>query len=177
MTVEGKLRAAIVGSTGYGGVELIRLLQSHPKVEITSVISSSSAGDAIEEGFPHLTGIIERRLDGVEPDQIAERADVVFTATPSGVSAKLVPQLLEAGLKVVDLSGDFRLKDGSEYEHWYKHTAPADVYLEQAVYGLCEVFGERAAGFNLSLIRAVILQQHFLDSFLRFRQAGLNTIV
>uniref|UniRef100_UPI00403F2078 N-acetyl-gamma-glutamyl-phosphate reductase n=1 Tax=Paenibacillus sp. FSL R10-2734 TaxID=2954691 RepID=UPI00403F2078 len=148
MTVEGKLRAAIVGSTGYGGVELIRLLQSHPKVEITSVISSSSAGSGIEEGFPHLTGVIERKLDGVDPAQMAEQADVVFTATPSGVSAKLVPQLLEAGLKVVDLSGDFRLKDGSEYEHWYKHPAPADEYLEQAVYGLCEVFGERAAGVD-----------------------------
>nr|WP_215182784.1 N-acetyl-gamma-glutamyl-phosphate reductase [Paenibacillus albidus] len=144
--MEGKLRAAIVGSTGYGGVELIRLLQSHPKVEITSVISSSSAGAPIEEGFPHLTGIVERSLDGVDPAEIAGRADIVFTATPSGVSAKLVPQLLEAGLKVVDLSGDFRLKNGADYEQWYKHPAPADAYLEQAVYGLCEVFGERAAG-------------------------------
>ncbi|BCG61329.1 N-acetyl-gamma-glutamyl-phosphate reductase [Paenibacillus sp. URB8-2] len=146
MTVEGKLRAAIVGSTGYGGVELIRLLQVHPKVEITSVISSSSAGVPIEEGFPHLTGVLHRNLDGVDAAEMKERADVVFTATPAGVSAKLVPQLLEAGLKVVDLSGDFRLKDGGEYERWYKHPAPQASYLEQAVYGLCEVFGERAAG-------------------------------
>ncbi|WP_410512595.1 N-acetyl-gamma-glutamyl-phosphate reductase [Paenibacillus sp. BR2-3] len=144
--MEGKLRAAIVGSTGYGGVELIRLLQSHPEVEITSVISSSSRGEPIENGFPHLTGIIERNLDGVDAAEIAGRADVVFTATPSGVSAKLVPHLLDAGLKVVDLSGDFRLRDGSEYEQWYKHPAPDDVYLQQAVYGLCEVYGERAAG-------------------------------
>ncbi|SEN63728.1 N-acetyl-gamma-glutamyl-phosphate reductase [Paenibacillus sophorae] len=146
MTVEGKLRAAIVGSTGYGGVELIRLLQGHPKVEITSVISSSSAGAPIEEGFPHLTGVLSRNLDGVDAAEMKERADVVFTATPAGVSAKLVPQLLEAGLKVVDLSGDFRLKDGGEYERWYKHPAPQESYLEQAVYGLCEVFGERVAG-------------------------------
>lgn len=146
--MESKLRAAIVGSTGYGGVELIRLLQSHPKVEITSVISSSSAGVLIEEGFPHLTGIIERELDGVDAQEMAERADIVFTATPSGISAKLVPQLLAAGLKVVDLSGDFRLKDGAEYEQWYKHPAPADEYLQQAVYGLCEVYGERAAGVD-----------------------------
>ncbi|WP_232101909.1 N-acetyl-gamma-glutamyl-phosphate reductase [Paenibacillus sp. URB8-2] len=144
--MEGKLRAAIVGSTGYGGVELIRLLQVHPKVEITSVISSSSAGVPIEEGFPHLTGVLHRNLDGVDAAEMKERADVVFTATPAGVSAKLVPQLLEAGLKVVDLSGDFRLKDGGEYERWYKHPAPQASYLEQAVYGLCEVFGERAAG-------------------------------
>nr|WP_219214423.1 N-acetyl-gamma-glutamyl-phosphate reductase [Paenibacillus sp. S150] len=142
----GKLRAAIVGSTGYGGVELIRLLQGHPDIEITSVISSSSAGAPIEEGFPHLTGIVQRKLDGVDAAEIAGRADVVFTATPSGVSAKLVPQLLEAGLKVVDLSGDFRLKDGAEYEQWYKHPAPPEAYLQQAVYGLCEVFGERTAG-------------------------------
>lgn len=148
MTMEGKLRAAIVGSTGYGGVELIRLLQNHPEVEITSVISSSSAGVPIEEGFPHLTGIVERKLDGVNAEEIAERADIVFTATPSGVSAKLVPQLLEVGLKVIDLSGDFRLRDGAEYEHWYKHTAPEEVYLQQAVYGLCEVFGERVAGVD-----------------------------
>ncbi|ASA24477.1 N-acetyl-gamma-glutamyl-phosphate reductase [Paenibacillus donghaensis] len=146
--MESKLRAAIVGSTGYGGVELIRLLQSHPKVEITSVISSSSAGVPIEEGFPHLTGIIERELDGVDAQEMAERADIVFTATPSGVSTKLVPQLLAAGLKVVDLSGDFRLKDGAEYEQWYKHPAPADEYLQRAVYGLCEVYGERAAGVD-----------------------------
>lgn len=148
MKVEGKLRAAIVGSTGYGGVELIRLLQNHPDVEITSVISSSSAGDAIEEGFPHLTGIISRKLDGVDPAEIAGRADVVFTATPSGVSGKLVPQLLAEGLKVIDLSGDFRLKDGAEYEQWYKHPAPPAELLEQAVYGLCEVFGERAQGVD-----------------------------
>ncbi|KGE20424.1 N-acetyl-gamma-glutamyl-phosphate reductase [Paenibacillus wynnii] len=146
--MNGKLRAAIVGSTGYGGVELIRLLQSHPNVEITSVISSSSAGVPIEEGFPHLTGVFERSLDGVEAAEIASRADVVFTATPSGVSAKLVPQLLEAGLKVVDLSGDFRLRDGAEYEQWYKHPAPDDVYLQQAVYGLSEVYGERVAGVD-----------------------------
>ncbi|AIQ14798.1 N-acetyl-gamma-glutamyl-phosphate reductase [Paenibacillus durus] len=146
MTLEGKLRAAIVGSTGYGGVELIRLLQGHPKVEITSVISSSSSGVPIEEGFPHLTGVLSRNLDGVDAAEIKERADVVFTATPAGVSAKLVPQLLEAGLKVVDLSGDFRLKDGGEYERWYKHPAPQESYLKQAVYGLCEVFGERVAG-------------------------------
>ena len=142
--MSSKLRAAIVGSTGYGGVELIRLLQNHPQIEITSVISSSSAGTPIEEGFPHLTGVLERNLDGVDAAEIASRADVVFTATPSGVSAKIVPQMLEAGLKVIDLSGDFRLRDGAEYEEWYKHPAPGNDYLQQAVYGLCELNGEHS---------------------------------
>ncbi|WP_310550746.1 N-acetyl-gamma-glutamyl-phosphate reductase [Paenibacillus glufosinatiresistens] len=147
--MESKTRVAIVGSTGYGGVELIRLLQNHPKAEITSVISSSSAGAALEEGFPHLTGVMDRPLDGVDAKEMAQRADVVFAATPSGVSAKLVPGLLAEGLKVIDLSGDFRLKDGAEYEQWYKHPAPPAELLEQAVYGLCEVFGDRVkeAGF------------------------------
>lgn len=144
-----KLRAAIVGSTGYGGVELIRFLLGHPEVEITSVISASSAGTPITEGFPHLSEIVTQNLDGVDPNEIAEKADVVFTATPSGVSGKLVPELLNAGLKVIDLSGDFRIKDGTVYETWYKHEAPEAGLLDQAVYGLAEVFGDNVKGKEL----------------------------
>lgn len=137
-----KVKVAIVGSTGYGGVELIRFLLGHPEVEIVSVISASSAGLPISDGFPHLTDIVVQPLDGVDARQIAAKADVVFTATPSGVSAKLVPDLIQAGLKVIDLSGDFRLKDGAVYEEWYNHEAPEDNLLEQAVYGLCEINGD-----------------------------------
>lgn len=139
-------KIAIVGSTGYGGVELIRLLLRHPHAEIASVISTSQSGAPIAEGFPHLTQIVTDNLDGLDPALIKEKADVVFTATPSGVSAKLVPQLLEAGLKVIDLSGDFRLKSGAVYEQWYKHAPAADAYLAQAVYGLAEVYGEQCQG-------------------------------
>lgn len=141
-----KLRAAIVGSTGYGGVELIRFLLGHPGVEITSVISASSAGTPITEGFPHLSEIVTQNLDGVDPKEIAEKADVVFTATPSGVSGKLVPELLAEGLKVIDLSGDFRIKDGAVYETWYKHEAPDAKLLDQATYGLAEIFGDDVKG-------------------------------
>lgn len=138
MGKEQALKVAIVGSTGYGGVELIRLLLNHPHVDIASVISASSAGTPIAAGFPHLHEIVTDTLDGVDPELIKSKAEVVFTATPSGVSAKLVPQLLEAGLKVIDLSGDFRLKDGAEYTKWYKHEAPSAELLEEAIYGLCE---------------------------------------
>lgn len=141
-----KCKVAIVGSTGYGGVELIRFLHFHPHVEITSVISSSTSGVSIAEGFPHLTGIVDQKLDGIDIAKMAEQVDLVFTATPSGVSTKLVPQLIDAGLKVIDLSGDFRLTDGSEYEAWYKHTAAEDKYLDQAVYGLSEIYGGNVAG-------------------------------
>ncbi|GIP42139.1 N-acetyl-gamma-glutamyl-phosphate reductase [Paenibacillus sp. J45TS6] len=141
-----KCKVAIVGSTGYGGVELIRFLYLHPHVEITSVISSSTSGVSIAEGFPHLTGIVDQKLDGIDIVKMAEEVDLVFTATPSGVSTKLVPQLIDAGLKVIDLSGDFRLTDSAEYEAWYKHSPAEDIYLDQAVYGLSEIYGENAAG-------------------------------
>ncbi|MGG4212072.1 N-acetyl-gamma-glutamyl-phosphate reductase [Paenibacillus sp. FSL L8-0638] len=146
--MSSKLKVAIVGSTGYGGVELIRFLVHHPQVEIVSVISSSSAGVPISDGFPHLTDIVVQDLDGVEVHEIAAKADLVFTATPSGVSTKLVPQLLDAGLKVIDLSGDFRLRSGEMYEAWYKKPAASPEYLKQAVYGLSEVYAEKLAGVS-----------------------------
>lgn len=143
---QSKIRAAIVGSTGYGGVELIRLLLQHPHVEITSVISSSSSGVPIADGYPHLNRIMVENLDGVDVAVMKDKADVVFTATPSGVSAKLAPQLLEAGLKVIDLSGDFRLKSPEAYSKWYKKDPAPQAYLDQAVYGLAEVFGVDVQG-------------------------------
>jgi N-acetyl-gamma-glutamyl-phosphate reductase len=144
--VDTKLRVAIIGSTGYGGVELIRLLLQHPNVKITSVISSSQAGTPIADGFPHLTEIIVDTLDGIDIELIRSKADVVFAATPNGVSSQLVPQLLDAGLKVIDLSGDFRLKSGATYEKWYKHQPAQAEFVEQAVYGLAEVYGDDVRG-------------------------------
>lgn len=144
--MSNKLGAAIVGSTGYGGVELIRLLASHPQVEVTSVISSSSAGTPLTEGYPHLTGIREELLDDVNPAAIKAKADVVFLATPPGVASKLAPELLAAGLKVIDLSGDFRLKQPDLYEQWYKKPAAAESDLQKAVFGLAEIYGDRVRG-------------------------------
>jgi N-acetyl-gamma-glutamyl-phosphate reductase len=140
------LRAAIIGSTGYGGVELIRLLLTHPHVAITSVISSSSAGVPIADGYPHLNQILTDKLDGIDIEQIRGKADVVFIAAPHGVATELAPKLLDAGLKVIDISGDFRLKSGETYEAWYKHKPADPAYVERAVYGLSEVFGEEVRG-------------------------------
>jgi N-acetyl-gamma-glutamyl-phosphate reductase len=145
-TITTTLRAAIVGSTGYGGVELIRLLQSHPHVTVTSVISSSHAGAPIAEGFPHLTEIHTDLLDGVDVELIKSKADVVFLATPHGVSMKLAPQFLAAGLKVIDLSGDYRLKSGDTYREWYKHEPALQADVDRAVYGLAEVYGANVTG-------------------------------
>ncbi|MBB3114237.1 N-acetyl-gamma-glutamyl-phosphate reductase [Paenibacillus phyllosphaerae] len=136
-----KVKVAIVGSTGYGGVELIRLLASHPTAEVTSVISSSSAGAPIAEGFPHLSEIRTDLLDDVDPVVIKSKADVVFLATPAGVAAKLAPSLMDAGLKVIDLSGDFRLKSRDSYTEWYKKEAAEQQFIDKAVFGLAEVYG------------------------------------
>lgn len=141
-----KVRVGIVGSTGYGGVELVRLLLTHPYVDITSVISSSSAGELFSEGYPHMTDIISQPLDAVDVDLLKSKVDVVFTATPSGVSSELAPKLLEAGLKVIDLSGDFRLKKPEVYERWYQKKAADEKYLQRAIYGLAEIYGEQVQG-------------------------------
>ncbi len=146
MTNHQKLRIGIVGSTGYGGVELARLLLTHPLVEITSVISSSSAGEPFSDGYPHMTEILSQPLDPVDVELIKSKADLVFTATPAGVSTELAPKLLDAGLKVIDLAGDFRLQSRETYEHWYQKKAPEAAYLQKAVYGLSEVYGEEVAG-------------------------------
>ncbi|CDN42447.1 N-acetyl-gamma-glutamyl-phosphate reductase [Paenibacillus sp. P22] len=144
-----KTRAAIVGSTGYGGVELIRLLQAHPYAEVSSVISSSSAGTPIADGYPHLSDIFPGVLDGVDPKEIKSKADVVFLAAPAGVASRMAPQLLEEGLKVIDLSGDFRLPQPDVYEHWYGKPAADPAYLEKAVFGLSEIYGEQVRGAEL----------------------------
>ncbi|NGZ76098.1 N-acetyl-gamma-glutamyl-phosphate reductase [Saccharibacillus alkalitolerans] len=140
------IKAAIVGATGYGGAELIRLLQAHPHAEVSCVLSSSNSGTPLSESFAHLTNIMDLELEAIEPAAIKAKADVVFLATPAGVSAELTPKLLEQGLKVIDLSGDLRLKDGALYEKWYKRAPASAEVLEQAVYGLSEVYGEAAAG-------------------------------
>ncbi|MDO3412061.1 N-acetyl-gamma-glutamyl-phosphate reductase [Saccharibacillus sp. CPCC 101409] len=142
----GKIKAAIVGATGYGGAELIRLLHHHPYAEVCCVLSSSSGGTPLSASFPHLTNIIELELEAIEPAVLKNKADVVFLATPAGVSAELAPKLLEQGLKVIDLSGDLRLKDGAVYEKWYKRSPAANDMLERAVYGLSDVYGERVSG-------------------------------
>jgi N-acetyl-gamma-glutamyl-phosphate reductase len=147
--MDKKIRAAIVGSTGYGGVELIRLLEAHPKVEIAAVLSSSSAGEPLAAGYPHLTEIRTDILEAIDPASLKQKADVVFLATPAGVATKLAPEMLEAGLDVIDLSGDFRLKSPEIYETWYKKPAADPAWLKQAVYGLAEVFGEDVRGARL----------------------------
>lgn len=143
------IKVGIVGATGYTGIELIRLLLSHPEVEIVAITSRSEAGRALSELVPSFLDVPE--LEFVEPSQAALRgADLVFFATPNGTAMKSTPELLAAGKKVIDLAADFRIHDAAVWEHWYqqKHTCPE--LLEEAVYGLPEL--NRSDIKNASLV-------------------------
>ncbi|MFT8871802.1 MAG: N-acetyl-gamma-glutamyl-phosphate reductase [Sporolactobacillus sp.] len=133
------MKAAIVGANGYGGIELIRLLLRHPYVELEMLVSHATQGQNIEELYPHLTGIVSKKLEPFNAEVMAARVDVVFFATPSGVSKMLLPQCVEKGLLCIDLSGDFRLRQPGDYEAWYQLKPARAEWLEQSVYGLSEV--------------------------------------
>jgi N-acetyl-gamma-glutamyl-phosphate reductase len=132
------MNIAVIGATGYGGVELVRFLQHHPHVRSCSLYSSSQDGIHLSESFPHVGEIEGAVLRKIDVEQVADEHEVVFFATPPGVSSSFAPALVDKGVKVIDLSGDFRLKDRSIYETWYKRQTASDHYLQQAVYGLTE---------------------------------------
>ena len=132
------MKVAIIGATGYGGIELIRLLEQHPYFSIASLHSFSQVGECITNVYPHLRNILVHKLQEIEAEEIEKEAEIVFLATPAGVSAELTPKLLAVGLKVIDLSGDFRMKDPLIYEQWYKRAAAKEEVLSEAVYGLSE---------------------------------------
>lgn len=131
------MRVVIVGSTGYGGLELIRLCEAHPQLEIGALVSTSVAGEALGDVFPHLRPL-ELPFTPLSVEAIATAGEVVFFATPAGVSSEWVPQLLSRGLICIDLSGDFRLPDGEMYREWYGRETATDDELARAVYGLSE---------------------------------------
>jgi N-acetyl-gamma-glutamyl-phosphate reductase len=132
------MNIAIIGATGYGGAELLRFLRNHPHVRRCYLYSSSQEGIHLSERFAHVGEIEDAVLQKIDIEQIADECEVVFFATPPGVSGILAPALIDRGVKVIDLSGDFRLKDGAVYETWYKRQAASNHYLQQAVYGLTE---------------------------------------
>lgn len=132
------IKVGIVGGTGYTGVELLRLLATHPDVELTAITSRKEDGLPVADMYPSLRGHVN--LAFTSPDKAnLEQCDVVFFATPHGVAMAQAPALLAAGVKVIDLAADFRLKDQAKFEQWYKipHTAPE--LIAQAVYGLPEL--------------------------------------
>lgn len=137
------VKVGIINVTGYIGMELARLLHHHPQIELASVTGRSAVGQRLEELFPHLADIdlvIEPELGDV---------DLVFSALPHKTSAEAVLPVLERGIKVIDLSADFRLKDAKDYQTWYDFTHPAPQLLDEAVYGLVELHRSSIASSRL----------------------------
>ena len=141
-------RVAVVGASGYTGVELLRLLAGHPDVEVTCVTSRQQAGQPLCAAFPSLTGVYNLNFEALESAELAGRAELVFLAVPHQAAMGMVPQLLAAGCRVVDLSADYRLRDAAVYAEWYEpHLTPE--LLVEAVYGLPELYREQVRGARL----------------------------
>ena len=143
------IKAGIIGSTGYAGAELVRLLSAHPDVRIVWYGSRTYAGSAYSSVYKNMFRIVDAVCMNEQLGELADEADVIFTATPQGLCASMVSEEILSKAKIIDLSADFRLKDVSVYESWYKirHANPS--FIEEAVYGLCEINREKIAKARL----------------------------
>lgn len=132
------IKVGIVGGTGYTGVELLRLLSQHPEVKLTAITSRKEAGMPVADMFPSLRGRVDLAFTTPEDAKLTE-CDAVFFATPHGVAMAQAKELLAAGVKILDLAADFRLKDTVEFEKWYGMPHACPDILQEAVYGLAEI--------------------------------------
>ena len=142
------IKAAVLGATGYAGIELVRLLTSHPEVSIEILGSHSFAGQKISDVYKNFNHVLEKECEELDLDKVGA-CDVAFTALPHGASKSVIPSLLEKGLKVIDLSGDYRYDDAAVYEKWYgeKHSSPE--LLKESVYGLPELHRDKIKNARL----------------------------
>ncbi len=135
-------RVAIAGASGYTGAELCRILCNHKHIEITAATSRQYAGQKLSEVFPHLLGKTDVICENTPVEALLDMADIFFTAVPHKTAMDLVPILLDAQKKVIDLSADFRIKDPDVYEAWYQRHTSRD-YIKRAVYGLPEIYRDQ----------------------------------
>lgn len=142
-------RVAIAGATGYTAIELIRILLRNPEVQITAATTRQDGSPSISSIHPSLTSRLDLKCEDLTPEQIADRADFCFCCLPHGASTSIIPQLLDLGVRVVDLSADYRLNDKEVYRTWYglEHSDPER--LGPTVYGLPEIFGDQIPNQDL----------------------------
>ena len=142
------IKAAVLGATGYAGIELVRLLTNHPGVSIEILGSQSFDGQSISDVYPNFKGVLDKKCEKVDVDAVA-KCDVAFTALPHGASKEVIPSIIEKGVKVIDLSGDFRYDDIEVYEKWYgqKHSSPE--LLKESVYGMPELYRDKIKSARL----------------------------
>jgi [amino group carrier protein]-6-phospho-L-2-aminoadipate/5-phospho-L-glutamate reductase len=143
------VRVGVLAASGYIGGELLRLLLQHPEVELSVATSRKYAGEYVFRVHPNLRGITDMKFVALDPAKLAESVDVVFAALPHGESVKVVPQLADAGLKIIDLSADFRLSDKGQYPSWYGYEHPRPDLLEKFVFAIPEINREQVRGARL----------------------------
>ena len=138
-----KVSVGIIGASGYGGIQLVRLLLEHPGVEIAYLGGNSSAGKKFASLYPHLSHLVDINVEKIELNSIADRCQVVFMGLPNGLACEMTPTLLEKGCKVLDLSADYRFSNLDTYTAWYKKEREDGAIAATAVYGLPELYREK----------------------------------
>lgn len=133
------IKVGIIGATGYAGAEIARIILGHPEAEVVWYGSKSYVGEEFSSVFGSLFSIIDDKCLDDNIEELADKVDVIFTATPQGLCASLLNEEILKKVKVIDLSADFRLKDVKVYEEWYKIEHKSPEFIEEAVYGLCEI--------------------------------------
>jgi N-acetyl-gamma-glutamyl-phosphate reductase len=144
-----RTRVAVIGASGYTGAELLRLLTQHPRVVVTALCAKERVAPTVTDVLPSMHGVLDLPITLFDPDHVASVADVAFCALPHGASIEAVKALHNRGVKVFDLSADFRLRDPATYAHWYGAAHSAQELLPSAVYGLCELNREALVGATL----------------------------
>ena len=145
----GRVPVGIVGASGYGGVQLVRLLMDHPEVELVYLGGESNIGKSFGDLYPHLAHATTLLIEVIEPDIIAHRCEVVFLSLPNGLACQIAPKLLEKGCKVLDLSADYRFSNLTTYTNWYGIERSDRPIAATAVYGLPELYRDRIAEAQL----------------------------
>ena len=149
MSDTAKKPIGIIGASGYGGVQLVRLLLEHPEVEIAYLGGDSSAGKQYGSLYPHLAHCVDLKVEKIDPKEIADRCEVVFLGLPNGLACDIAPDLIKQGCKVLDLSADYRFSDLSTYTDWYKKEREDLQTASDAVYGLPELHREQIKSARL----------------------------
>jgi N-acetyl-gamma-glutamyl-phosphate reductase len=145
----GRIPVGIVGASGYGGVQLVRLLLEHPEIDIVYLGGEGSAGKSFSELYPQFGHQCDLKIEPIDLEQIGDRCQAVFLSLPNGLAFKMAPTLLEKGCKVLDLSADYRFWDLRTYEKWYGFERTDREIAETAVYGLPELYRDRIAEAQL----------------------------
>jgi len=171
-----KLKVSIIGSTGYTGKELIKILLNHKEIKLVHLTSTTYVGENINKIFPEFLNKLDKKLINFDLELISQNSDMVFTALPHTVSMTVVPELLKKGVKVVDLSADYRIKDFAIYQEWYKkeHNQISKGLLSEAVYGLPEIYLDKIKDaflvanpgcYPTSIILGIapLLKNHFVE--------------